>query len=579
MQGSNIILIFCFLVYSNVILPQTMDAFKIGFESNSNTTATLDEIYTFYEKLVEAHPTMLQMNDAGLSDVGVPIKEIIFDVDGDFSPKKNNKVCLLINNAIHAGEPCGVDATMMLLRDILFNKKLQSTLKQTKLIIIPAYNIGGVLNRNSHTRTNQDGPESYGFRANIKNLDLNRDFVKCDSKNAKTFNALFNKWSPDVFVDNHTSNGADYQYTMTLIPTQKDKLHPIMSKAMTEGMLPYLYKKMNQKEWEMTPYVYAKSTPDEGIMGFLDLPRYSSGYASLFQTLSFMPETHMLKPYKDRVLSTYAFMESMIEYLSVYGIELASQRKKALELMGQSKSIDIQWTIDKDRPETFQFKGYEAKYKPSDIHGQKRLYYDRSQPYEKQIPFLNNYKATKSINIPKAYIIPQAYDKIIERFTLNNIDYNRLEKDTLIDVEMYYISKYETVDGPYEGHYLHHSVEIKTEKRKHLYRKGDLIVDPFQKNLQYIVHTLEPEAPDSFFAWNFFDGILMQKEYYSAYVFEDLAVKLLSDDQELKKAFDDKKGKEDDFAKDGNAQLEFIYQHSHHHEYTHNLYPVGRILH
>ena len=222
-----------------------------------------------------------------------------------------------MNNAIHPGEPCGVDATMMLTRDILEGKV--PIPEDLVLVLIPFYNISGGLNRNGYSRANQVGPEAHGFRGNARNLDLNRDFVKCDSKNARSFNLLFNKWQPHVMIDNHTSNGADYQYVMTLIATQKDRLAPELSNVLTENMLPDLYDQMADKGYEMTPYVYARNTPDEGIAGFLDYGRFSSGYASLHHTISFMPETHMLKPYKDRVWSTYEFMASMIRYLDGNG--------------------------------------------------------------------------------------------------------------------------------------------------------------------------------------------------------------------------------------------------------------------
>ena len=170
--------------------------------------------------------------------------------------------------------------------------------KMLSLCIIPLYNIGGALNRNSHTRTNQEGPESYGFRGNARNLDLNRDFIKCDSKNARAFTTIFQDWQPDVFIDTHTSNGADYQYTMTIIATQHNKLHSSLGNFLDQELMPALYAEMKTKDWEMCPYVYSREEPDHGIAAFLDYARYSSGYAALFNTLSFMPETHMLKPYQ-----------------------------------------------------------------------------------------------------------------------------------------------------------------------------------------------------------------------------------------------------------------------------------------
>ncbi len=550
-----------------------MPALVSPFELDNNYSVSHDEMLGFYQKLVDKYPQYLSMSEAGPSDAGLAIHEIILDVN----PSKKDKLNLLINNAIHPGEPCGVDATMMFVRDILENPALQDKLQNTRLLIIPAYNIGGMLNRGAHSRANQLGPKLYGFRGNAKNLDLNRDFIKSDSKNARTFASIFHRWNPEVFIDNHTSNGADYTYTMTLIATQKDKLAKPLSRHLTDKMLPYLYKQMEQKEWEMIPYVYAKETPDGGIIGFLDLPRYSSGYASLFHTLSFMPETHMLKPYKDRVYSTYAFMESMVEYLAINGEVLKEDRATSIRNIGQQNTLALAWELDKDDKENLMFKGYEAKYKSSDIHGQNRLYYDRNAAYNKAIPFMNSYKEKLSVSIPKAYLIPQAYDNVVALMKLNGVEIQTLENDQVFDAEQYYIEDFETVELPYEGHYLHRNVSINPVVKKITGRKGDFLVQTDQNQLQYIMHVLEPQADDSFFAWNYFDGILMQKEYFSSYVFEDLAAEILANDPVLKQAFEQKKSDDKTFAEDARAQLKYIYEHSDHKEPSHNLYPVAKL--
>jgi len=155
--------------------------------------------------------------------------------------RKQDKRVLLINNGIHPGEPEGIDASMMLARDLLKGNKIPANVV---ICIIPLYNIDGSHNRTSTSRANQNGPLAYGFRGNSRNLDLNRDFIKTDSKNSASFQQIFNTWNPEVFVDTHTSNGSDYQYTMTLIPTQKDKLNQVLSTYLTGQMVPSLYKEM-----------------------------------------------------------------------------------------------------------------------------------------------------------------------------------------------------------------------------------------------------------------------------------------------------------------------------------------------
>ncbi|MDV7396528.1 M14 family zinc carboxypeptidase, partial [Arthrospira platensis SPKY1] len=124
-------------------------------------------------------------------------------LDGDFDPasiRQKGKCIMLVNNGIHPGEPDGIDATMMLFRDLLQDPGKRKLLEHTVIVTIPVYNVGGALNRNSTTRANQNGPEAYGFRGNARNLDLNRDFIKCDSKNAQTFSQIFHYWKPDVFI-------------------------------------------------------------------------------------------------------------------------------------------------------------------------------------------------------------------------------------------------------------------------------------------------------------------------------------------------------------------------------------------
>lgn len=551
----------------------------LPFDLDQNTTATYAQAIDFYKKLDRYSP-FLKLKEYGTTDSGHPIHLAIVSTDKDFDPvslRKKGKQILMVNNAIHAGEPCGVDASMLLLKDYLSKPDLQKYLEHTVLVFIPVYNIGGALNRNNSTRTNQNGPKAYGFRGNARNLDLNRDFIKCDSKNAQTFNRIYTEWRPDIFIDNHTSNGADYQYTITLIATQHNRLDPNLSTFMTNTLLPQLYQDMEKEGWEMTPYVYARNTPDEGIAGFLDLARYSSGYASLFNTISFMPETHMLKPFKDRVRSTYQFMDVMIKTMHREKAGLQAARQTAIQHTKNKQTFPLNWESDLSQKDTLLFKGYEAKYKPSAVTGQDRLYYDRSAPYEKEVPFLNTYKPTLTVEKPIAYIIPQAYTEVLDRLRWNGVKVKRLASDQIIEAERYKIEDFKTRNA-YEGHYLHYNTTVEKIEQRWTFHKGDFVVYVNQEENRYIVETLEPQAPDAFFSWNFFDGILMQKEYFSPYVFEDLAAKYLEDNEALRQRFNQKKQEDEAFAKNAYAQLEFIYKNSKHYEPTHKVYPVARVV-
>ncbi len=554
----------------------------IPFNKEANTTSTFMETRSFYQSLDKASK-YVETSDYGMTDAGHPLQEVIIDIDRDFDvekSRKKGKLVLFVNNGIHAGEPCGVDASMLFAKEILRDKSYTAFLENVVIVIVPLYNVGGALNRNSFTRANQNGPKEHGFRGNAKNLDLNRDFIKCDSKNAQSLNQLFVKWMPDVFIDTHTSNGADYQHIITLIATQKDKLAPAQGLYLDLEFLPQVYSNMLQDGYEMSPYVYSiGSTPEEkGIAAFPDLARYSSGYAALHHSLSFMPETHMLKTFEERVKSTEALLIRMLEVSSKNADRILSIKKEAQEYYMNLQEVPLKWTLDESFSKKINFQGYEARKIESKVTNGERLFYDREKPYTKEIDLYNDFSVSETVQVPESYIIPQAYSEVIERLQWNGVEMEQLEKDEEINVEMYYIDSYETRKTAYESHYLHYNTTVRTVYKKQLFRKGDYVVKVGQAQKRYIVETLEPSAPDSYFNWNFFDGILMQKEHFSSYVFEDIAEELLKKDPELKRRYEAKKEQDEVFANNSYAQLNFIYKNSPYYEYTHNLYPVGRVM-
>lgn len=576
----NIFLIF-FLFF--MILTQTeAQTFTTKFEQSKGTeTVTYEEGIAYFQKLADAFD-MIELQEKGTTDCGKPLHLVILSLDKDFNPQsiaQKNKSVLMLNNAIHPGEPDGVDATMMLFRDIAQNKDLQKLLKNTVIVAIPFYNVGGVINRNSFSRANQNGPKAYGFRGNARNLDLNRDFIKADSKNVLSFIDIFQTWNPDVFIDNHVSNGADYQYVMTMLMTTPEKLGQDLGTFLKDEMYPDLEQKMIDKKFEMCPYVkvYGRSPDNGGYNQFYDTPRYTSGYTALFQTIGFIAETHMLKAYKPRVESTYSFMFSVLEYLAEHGQKLHQLRKTSLERIANQKSFILDWELDKSQYKELWFKGYEASEIPSKVTTGTRLFYDRNKPFTKKIPFYNTFVAKDSIEKPIAYIIPKAWHKVIKLLNTNEVEVKSLEKDIVLEVATYYIEGYETLNQPYENHYLHSSTKVRKEIQKIQFYVGDYVVYTNQSKNKFIIETLEPTAPDSFFNWNFFDTILQQKEGFSPYVFEDIAAKLLAEDVELREKFNFKKANDKEFAENPQAQLAFIYYNSPHYEQVHNRYPIFRL--
>ena len=551
------------------------------FEKNNNQTAAYTEGVAYYQKLAQRFPKLLTFNKVGVTDVGKPLHLAVLSLDGTFTPKAaraKNKAVLFINNAIHPGEPEGVDATMMLVRDYLTKVENQAFLKNIVVVIVPYYNVDGVLNRNWQSRANQNGPDSYGFRGNAQNLDLNRDFIKCDTRNAQSFNKVFAAWQPDIFIDNHTSNGADYQYTVTVIATQKDKLNSYLADYQQNNLLPRLFNDMKTRGWEMSPYVSFEEKVEQGLMAFPDLARYSTGFAALHNCIGFMPETHMWKPFPDRVRGTYTFMDCVIRIMHSDFNKIIAAKKKAIEDYKTKTNVDLSWKLDTSRKEKILFKGFEAGYKPSEVSGLPRLFYDRNKPFTKEIPYFPHYSPTVSITKPKAYIVPQAYFSVLERLRWNGVKMTPLSKDSLVEADFYTIVDYKPSPTPYENHHPNRDVKVETKTLKRQFYKGDMVISTTQNEARYLIETLEPQAPDSYFAWNFFDGILNQKEYFSDYIFEDLAAELLKKNPELKRKLEEKRASDPKFAQSASAQLDFVYRNSPYMEPSFKLYPVARVM-
>ena len=553
--------------------------FTTRFEKSQGTeTTTYAETIAYYTKLADAFPE-ISIQEICETDSGNPLHLVTLSPSKEFDfDKLAAKNVILINNGIHPGESDGIDATAMLLRDLAQDSDKLKLLENIVLTVIPIYNVGGSLNRNSTSRANQNGPKEYGFRGNAQNYDLNRDFIKADTKNARTFAEIFHLVNPDIFIDNHVSNGADYQYAITHLFTQHNKLGNDLGAFIENKMRPAIEASLLEKDIIITPYVNVwRSSPKAGFSQFFDSPRYSTGYTTLFNTLGLMVETHMLKPYKQRVEQTYALMVSMIDFTKENGKEIKTLRKDAVAKTLEKDTYPIAYKLDKNTFATYEFKGYEDSYIDSKVTNGKRLFYDRSKPYSTPIKYFNQFTVSNEITIPKAYILKQGWWKILDRLNDNHIEYTVFNKDTTITVEEQHIEKYETRKNAYEGHYPHYNTIVSSTKKMISFNKGDIYIPVNQEGARYIMETLEASATDSFFNWNFFDTILQQKEGYSAYVFEDIAEELLNKNAALRDSLNIKMKTDSEFAKNPRAQLDFVYKNSQYYETAHLKLPIYKV--
>ena len=540
-----------------------------------NTTPTYQALIQSLRAMEKINPRIKLFN-MGNSDVpGVPIYLCVLNAEKDSTStflKARKGTTLLFNNAIHPGEPDGVNACLIYSKAFMDMKDFKG--QDPLIAFIPAYNVGGMLNRSATSRANQNGPEEYGFRGNAQNLDLNRDFIKMDSENARTFVRIFHALQPDIFVDNHVSNGADYQYTLTYIASVRERIAPSLGELMYDRLLPEMTQALKKKNWDLFPYVETvKETPDDGIYQFNDLPRYAMGYASLFNAMAFTVETHMLKPFPDRVRATYDFMKYLIEWSKENAALIETARVKSNEWTKKKAYFTYNYnrTADKD---SILFKGFTARVDTHEITKLGHLTYDISKPYERKIPFYKYYNPKDSIAIPSYYLVRGQERKIIEQLAANGIAIETLKEEKKLRVKAQVVRSFDAISKPYEGHYMHPSKDIERVEQWITFRPGDVLISTKQIGGQFLHSVLQPEAEDSYFTWNYFDSYLQEKEYFSNYVFKDKIKEILQNNPELKKAYETKRQNDSDFANSEWQQLYFLYQNSVYFEPSYMMLPV-----
>ena len=540
-----------------------------------NTTPTYQALIQSLRAMEKTNPRIKLFN-MGNSDVpGVPIYLCVLNAEKDSTStflKARKGTTLLFNNAIHPGEPDGVNACLIYSKAFMDMKDFKG--QDPLIAFIPAYNVGGMLNRSATSRANQNGPEEYGFRGNAQNLDLNRDFVKMDSENARTFVRIFHALQPDIFVDNHVSNGADYQYTLTYIASVRERIAPSLGELMYDRLLPEMTQALKKENWDLFPYVETvKETPDDGIYQFNDLPRYAMGYASLFNAMALTVETHMLKPFPDRVRATYDFMKYLIEWSKENAALIETARAKSNEWTKKKAYFTYNYnrTADKD---SILFKGFTARVDTHEITKLGHLTYDISKPYERKIPFYKYYNPKDSIAIPSYYLVRGQERKIIEQLVANGIAIETLKEEKKLRVKAQVVRSFDAISKPYEGHYMHPSKEIERVEQWITFRPGDVLISTKQIGGQFLHSVLQPEAEDSYFTWNYFDSYLQEKEYFSNYVFKDKIKEILQNNPELQKAYETKRQNDTDFANSEWQQLYFLYQNSVYFEPSYMMLPV-----
>ncbi|MGE5497794.1 MAG: M14 family metallopeptidase, partial [Syntrophothermus sp.] len=499
-------------------------------------TPHYDESIAYFNKLAGNSP-FGKMIPIGESSQGRTIYCFIAARNKEFSPEeahRSGKAVILLNNGIHAGEIEGKDASMILLREILITKEKEYLLDNNIFMVIPVLNVDGHERMSPFNRINQNGPKEMGWRTTAQNINLNRDFMKADAPEMQALLRLFSSWMPDFFIDSHTTDGADYQYSVTYEMEKFGDIYHGTADWIKKIFIPYLENRVQEKGFLIAPYVSFKNDEmKNGIQEWASLPRLSTGYCSVQNRPSLLIETHMLKPYKERVLSTKACVEAVLEYcnnksraLQVLNAEADQNSEK--ELTGKYLPVDF---AASDKKKTFMFKGYVSSLDSSFIAGETITRYSKEKRTF-EIPYYYDVRAKDSVPVATGYIIPREWGILAERMKLHGIEVKEMEKDTILMAERYRFQDVKFPSWPYEGRFQP-SFEVTSFNQKVTVPKGSYFIRTDQRTIRVIVNLLEPKAPDSFVKWGFLNSIFEQKEYFEDYSMEPIAEAMLKTDKKL----------------------------------------------
>ena len=568
--------------------------------SGYRTTPRYDETMAYIRRVAAAAPKQVTIEQFGETAGGYPLYSVIVSKDGVRTPQaahQANRAVVYIQNGIHAGEIEGKDASLALLRDAVITKTQAKLLDRAVLLIIPVYNVDGHERVSKYNRINQNGPEERGWRTNAENLNLNRDYLKAQTPETRAFLALWNKWQPDFFFDNHVTDGADYQYVITYSVPHGPDQSPELREWLTKSLFPYVDTSVSRTH-AIGPYVDPIDPNDlaKGLKINQSVPRFSDGYVMIRNRPGMLVEMHMLKDYKTRVTGNYELMRAVIEVINRDADALLKINRAADAGMQQiaGKEVVLKW-VATGETEPLKFLGYKYNVVESDVSGDKWVQYSH-EPVTMTVPMQSGMKVTKTVKAPAAYVVPAAWQKVIDVLKAHGVNMQTLPAPQTFEAEIYHCATPKWMSAPFEGRHAAtfggegigdtastlprantEPAACVAQTEKVTFPKGSVIVPANQPAGKVAIEWLEPEAPDSALTWGFFDTIFEQKEYGESYVMEKVARDMMAKDPSLKAEFDKKVQSDPEFAKSPAARLNWFYKRSPWFQELNGRYPVARL--
>lgn len=558
--------------------------------TNYAQTADYDETMRFCRQL-EAGSRWVKLTSYGRSGQGRELPLLIVSKDRAFTPeaaRATGKPVILIQNGIHAGEIEGKDASLALLRDLTVLRKREALLDSVTLLILPIFSVDAHERSGRYNRINQNGPEEMGWRHTPAGFNLNRDYLKVDSPEMRSLiGNVYTKWWPDLLIDDHTTDGADYRHDVTYAFPHGPGAAPSLERWLTTAFEGRVLDTLRARGRLPAPYVSFRKghEPRSGIDFGSSSPRFSSGYPALQSRAAILVETHMLKPYGVRVRATYDLLLAVIEEVSARPRALTGAVREAeAEAIARGRNPDARarsYPVATGTSEVsvpFEFKGVETRWEFSEITGAPVPRWQPA-PWDTIIPLFRDVVATTSVIQPLGgYLVPQEWTEAIERLRLHGVRTRMLTRAHRDTVERVRVARWTLAGESYEGRVRVSADSLVTDRVMASFRPGDLWVPLDQPGAAVAVHLLEAASPDGLFQWGFLHTILQRKEYGEDYVVDPLAHVMMARDPRLAAEFRARLARDPAFARDPGARTDFFYSRSPWMDPEQGVMPFARLL-
>lgn len=505
-------------------LPQSR-AERTNYEETSRYADVMDFIAQLQQKSKE-----LKVESFGTSSEGRSLPLVILSRNQNFEPRqaaKSGKPIVFIMANIHAGEVEGKEAMQHLLRDVVTGS-LNPLLDKMILLVAPIYNADGNEKIDINNRTAQNGPRGgVGTRENGQKLDLNRDYMKIESFEAKgLIEGVFNRWDPHVFMDLHTTNGSYHGYALTYSPSlnpntdsriisfMRQKLFPAVTKTMKEksNYNIYYYGNFSQEGRPQNETNPDKATDPKAWATFDHRPRFGNNYAGLRNRIAILSEAYSYLDFRARVDVTDKFVRSILQYL-------AERPAEILKLTRDADKYSVATGTTKGNEDGFGV-GFEMKAseKPVEIlvgsinkiidpRTNKARFEATKEARPVKMTEYGEFQTTRKVKSPLGYILKPENRKLVDLLLSHGIVVESTKKETTISVEQSVIKEVIRAPRAFQGH-RETKLAVTLKNAKETFPAGSFIVSTHQAKAALVFYLLDGESDDGLVNWNFLDEAL-----------------------------------------------------------------------